>query len=221
MASAGYSSTLKVTGAAVAVLAEATSDLGSNRFQITNSAKRIFDLSAAVVVYDGGVPVDEADYQLNPVFGIVTFDAPPGGAVTVDFSYLPLLSVAEVRQASFSCVRTMLDDTTFDSSGARHRKAGLKDCSGTWEQLALLSDDIDPGGGTRILLTALENGTLLCYELVAGGGTFRALFVIASEGQAVAVDDLVKGNVSWQASRPEITTAGLRVDRLFGFSSWT
>lgn len=40
-----------------------------------------------VVVYDGGVEVDDADYTIEYGAGLITFDSAPGGTVTVDYSY--------------------------------------------------------------------------------------------------------------------------------------
>ena len=68
MPRAGYTGTVKASGAAVVMTAEACTSLGSNRYQITNTAKRIVDPNTALVVLENGVASVLA-YTFDHLFG--------------------------------------------------------------------------------------------------------------------------------------------------------
>ena len=166
MALAAHSTTLKISGTAVPVTGEATTSLGGGAYQITSSSRRIMAPSATPVVKDGGTPVSSALYAVNYQFGIITFDGySPGGAITVDYSYLPTQAIAEVFTFNFSVKADLLDTTSYDSGRARAKKAGLVDASGSVGFRSLLTDEVDSvshatladvfEGGTPKLLEAL------------------------------------------------------------------
>lgn len=208
---AAHSTTVKVSGVAVAVTGEACTDLGSNVFQITTSARRIMDPSVTPVVKDGGVAVSSALYSVNYLFGKVTFTAPPGGAVTIDYSYLPVAAIAAVKGFSVSVDNGLNEATTFDSSGARKRHKCLSDHSGSLQMLSLPIEDIDPvTGGTQTLADVFNNGTPKLLELGLGSYFLRSWIILGQLEVGAAVEGLVESTVSFEGA-PQTLGAVLEI----------
>jgi hypothetical protein len=117
---AGRKALVKVTGEAVAFLGEATTAAGNIIYQITNAAKRVWDRTSEIVVYDNGIEVDpEVDpYTINRLTGRVIFETVDAGRgpVTVDGDYLPVAVAAGCKQYSWSLDQAVIDDTDFDSA---------------------------------------------------------------------------------------------------------
>lgn len=210
----GHATTLKISGTAVAVTGEATTSLGSSRWQVTSTARRIMDPSVAVVVKDGGTPVSSALYSLDYLFGIVTFSGyTPSGAVTFDFSYLPVQTITEVRNFSFSFGGDLQDVTTYDSAGAKQKLAALIDGSGSFEFLSLRSADVDSGtGGTQSLDTYFAAATPKLLEANFGGTYLRAWVVTEGLESSAEVAGLVVHSANFQ-------TAPQKAGAAFGFGS--
>lgn len=202
MAIAGHTTRLKVSGAAVPVTAEACTSLGGGVYQVTNTARRIWDPSAAITVKDGGTPVSSALWSFDYLFGKVTFSGyTPSGAVTVDGSYLPVATVAEVKSFSASFAGDLLDRTTFDSAGSKQKQAGLRDGSGSFVMLSSPLDDIDPvTGGTQNLATVMNNGTPKLFEALFGTQYLRQWVILEGIETTAAVDGLVESTVSYQTA---------------------
>ncbi len=196
--------TVKVSGTAVAVTGEATTHGAGNLYQVTNTAKRIIDPNAAVVVKDGGVPVLAKNVLINYLFGTFTLASPPGGAVTADFSYLPMNAIGEAKGYDFTRSRSLLDTTVFHATD-KHRKrlAGLKDLSGSLKSLSPFNTDIDAGvGGVQSVDVFFNAGTPKLLEIRPGatGAYFRAWILFSKEAQTAAVDALVEGNIDFSGT---------------------
>lgn len=202
MASAGFLCTLKQTGAAVSMTGEATTNTTGNTYQITNTAKRIIDPDTAVTVYDGVTPIADTSVTVDYLFGKVTLSSPPGGAVTIDASYLPTFSVAEPRSFELSFERDLLDSTVMDSStSVRSRIAGLKDMNGSIGSLDNLLTDIDSGGGTVKPQSDWAAGTRRVLEVTfPSGEIFRGFVRFESPKQAARFDGLLESTLSFKAS---------------------
>ena len=87
----GKKALVKVSGAALTLTNEATTDAGAHLvYQITAAAKRVLDPTAVVTVKEDAVP-SVAAYTLNRLNGTVTFAVARGAVVvvTVSGSYLP------------------------------------------------------------------------------------------------------------------------------------
>lgn len=200
MAVAGYGCTVKASGAAVAMTAEACALVSGNIYQITNTAKRIVDPATTLTVYENGIASVLA-YTFNYLYGIVTFPSAPTTPITVTGAYLPVASVAESKGFTISLKPDLLDVTSFDSSGARSKRLGLLDADFKLERLSMF-DDIDPvTGGLQTVESRFAAGTAYLLEFGLGGVyTFRA-WVIAGELEASAEHDgLVAESVSFSAS---------------------
>jgi predicted secreted protein len=205
MAGAAHSTTVKAGGTSTAFTNEATTKVTANTvYQITDASKRIIDPNVAVTVEvdadgggAGGYAVAAADtYEIDYLFGRVTFAADQGASalVRVSGSYLPTVSVAEVREVSVNCSRTVLDKTTFDSGGAKEKLAGLKDLSVSITGLKPTLYDNDPGAGTVKLAALFDAGTPFLLEVRPSGTGeyFRAWVVVESHDHKLAVDSLLE-----------------------------
>lgn len=194
MSSAGYSAKLYRSGTSTSMTAEATTLVTGKTYRITNAAKRMLDPTVAVTVDDGGVPIAAVNIEsIDYLHGIIVLDAgyTPGGAVTVDANYLPLSQIADVYTASFSTMRTMLDDTVYEDTTIS-RKAGLSDVSGSFA----VYDE-----GATAISQLLEDGTVLYLTFMPTGSGetdhLRARVLLESEDTGAAVDGLVESTYNF------------------------
>ena len=219
MAIAGYSCQLKQTGTAVAMTGEATTDLGGDVYQITDTTKRIIDPDTAITVYDGATPIADGSVTVDYLFGKFTLASTPAGAVTVDASYLPSYALAEVRSFEINATAELADSTPMASTTTVHaRTMTLRDVSGTVTGLDPLTTDLDSGGTTIVPMTDLESGTRRVLEVTfPGGQIFRAFVRFESADVGAAFDGLVEGTLNW------VCTGATGTDQTegngYGFSS--
>lgn len=162
-ASPAFNAAVKVSGAAVATTGEATTFVSGKTYQITNTARRILDPSAAVTVKDNGVTVAAANIaSIDYLFGQVTFVGgyTVTGPVTMDASYIPTATITEAKAAEFNFAGDLADVTSFDSAGSRRKLLALADISGSLMRLALPLDDLDPvTGGSQTIDGWMKAGT--------------------------------------------------------------
>lgn len=201
---AGYTGSLKESGTAVPVTGEACSFVSGTDptkiYQVTSTSRRIWDPTAAITVKDGGSTVAAANYVFDYLFGVVTFTAHSvSGSITVDGSYLPTVTVANVRKHSMKLSRAQLDRTDYDDAdGWMHFVQGLASGSVDFELLNKISATLDSEDGG--LLTYLTNDRPKVLEL-GGGGSFWRLWVKPENLQESGdVAGLVVGNMTWRQS---------------------
>lgn len=122
----GYKVRLRKSGDSTAMSAEATTSLGSNRYQITSAARRCVNPDVSWSVRDGSTTLAYSGIvTVQWEFGIFTLASAPGGAVTVNGAYLPLTTtsedVAEGREFTLSEMDDLTDSTVFGMAyRARH-----------------------------------------------------------------------------------------------------
>lgn len=207
---AAFTSALRVNGAANAVVNEACSNLGGGRYQVTNTARRVWDPAVAVTVKDGGVTVSALLYSFNYLFGIVTFVGySPSGAVTVDGSWASMVSVAEGRAFEFSPTCDLVDSSIFGNA-FKSKLNTLRDVMASMEVLSSPFLDLDGvTGGTQSLVSFLENATVKVFEvnLNSGAQYLRAFVNFDSIKIAAAVTDLVTSTISMQGHSPRSTVS--------------
>jgi hypothetical protein len=149
-------------GATTTFTDEAVTVLTTNKiYQITNTAKQVWDPTATITVKAAGTPVDPvADpYVINRLLGTITFtNTSARGTVTVSGHYLPMTTIAKCREVHYDLDAPALDDTTFDSNGWMECIPGIKAITGTlprnWESVS-----------TPLLRAALVAGTPLVLEI--------------------------------------------------------
>lgn len=220
MASAAFTSVIKQTGTAVAMVTEACTLVTSSVYQVTSASKRIIDPDTALSVIDNGTPVVDTDITVDYLFGKFTkISGAFTGPVTVTAAYLPSYAVAEARGFEINCSANLLDTTLMAAATAnRTRIAGLKDANGTLTGLDNLLTDLDSGGTTIVPFTDFAAGTRRVLEITfPSGQIFRAFALFESIKGAAEGDGLFQSTLSWKA------VAATGVDQTeascFGFSS--
>jgi len=218
MPSAGYNSTVKITGTPTAMVDEATTNLVPDLvYQITNAARRIVDPDAPIIVKVNAVPV-VGTWSFDFLFGKVTFDAPlvPLAVVTISGNFLPTVDVIESRDFTVSMMRDLADTTVFKANPNRTRLALLKDANGSISHLKALLDDLDPGGGVLRLYDLFSSATRKVLEVNPGGQTdfWRGWVTFDSQEVATAVADLVNATLNWQCTPPRQSLPGFASFRL-------
>lgn len=203
----GFQTTIKVSGTPTAFTGAATTalaadSLGRARRQITTAANRILDPNSAVTVKDNAVAVSAANIAgIDYTTGIVTFVGGYTfvGAITVDGSYLPLLTVAEGRSYSIKRSRTRLDTTTFEhaaSTKAHRTSLGRLIADVDLELLDADDTDLDAGAGTVVLQTLMDQATPKLLEIqLATGWYFRCWVLFPSIEKTSEEDGLMRQRV--------------------------
>ncbi len=128
---AGYVASLKQGGTPVPVTDEPTTDLTGDAFQITDTARRVIDWTTAVVIDDTGSPIAQSGItSLDHMFGIVQLASTPSGAVTFDYSYIPLTEIGKASSFTLTQTAETIDETDFETansnSGYRVFNPGLR-----------------------------------------------------------------------------------------------
>jgi hypothetical protein len=196
---AGKRALIKVSGAATAFTAEATTMSGVNTvYQITDATKRILDRTATITVKDGGVPTVEA-YTLDRLRGKVTFGSAVARVITIDGSYLPMSTAAKCRAFGFTISAANLDDSDFESvqasGGFISRRQGLLDVSGTlgrrWTTDTYFSDALT--AGVPVVIEFFLDYTSTTPHLCVWA-------LLDKDGAQAAVDGLVEEDVEFQGT---------------------
>lgn len=222
MAVTGNNTKILMTGASVAVTAEACSlyaTLGVNDivYQVTNSARRALDPTVAVVVKDNGSTVSASNYQIDYLYGKIRFSITPTGPVTIDASFLALWEITTAYELSADPERVNPESTPFGTTTGRKRTPGLFSCSGNIGCFDHLQTDHDTGGGTLKLIDLLANGTakLLDANLDGAGKGFRAWVLLDKEQLKSQREDL-------QTAMVNFTSDAQRVGASFAWSdNWS
>jgi hypothetical protein len=179
---AALNAVIKGTGTAVPVTGEACAFVSGSDpnklYRVTNTARRIWDPTAAIVVKDGGTPVGSTLYTFDYLSGKVQFAGyAPAGAITVDGSYLPTIAIAEIRKYSLKITAGLPDVTSFDSAGWHQYIQALKSLEMTLEMFSSPLVDLDGvAGGVQSLFSYLTNDTPKVIELNRGGEFLRAWY---------------------------------------------
>lgn len=199
-ATAGWPTILNVGGTPTAVTAQACTNTTGNSYQINTASRRVWDPSVTPIAYDGGVPatVSSVDY----LFGIVTLAAPPGGAVTVDVTYIPLLDVAQGKVATMTIGVDVPDVSVFGSVDRAFITA-LRTLAAKFDTLDSLLTDLDSGAGTWKWDAKATSEILILVSIDwggAGSNIYRFWAYINKTDVAAAVDALVTGAIELQAT---------------------
>jgi predicted secreted protein len=192
MAHPGYKAIIKIDGTPTRISDEAatvTSDLPANtKYVITNDTKRILDRSKPVVVKVGNVTANANSYEIDYLFGTITFSTSAVRVVTVSGHFIPVISVAGGTQYSISINSEALEDTSFtetsSESGWRTYIYGLQSASVSITRI----DDL-----TKNFKNRLSSREVVLLELSMSGGLsiMRGWFIIdkaSSKGELNSVE---------------------------------
>jgi hypothetical protein len=182
---AGYVATLKMIGTPTTMTAEAMSLVSGKTYQVTNAARRNFDLTAALSFSDGGGVIAAANIaSVDYLFGRVTFVAgyTPTGSVTVTGTYAPLANIARATGFTLTQTSATVDDTDFATAqandGVRTYISGLKTAS------LALTGIFSPSNTWR---TQLANRGRVLVEINpdgSGKSVARGFFAFTAVGQS-------------------------------------
>lgn len=203
-ATAAWSSTLKVTGTAVPVTGEAcgfVSGSDPNKiYQVTNAARRIWSPDAAITVKDAGSPVAAANFSFDYLFGFVTFIGHAvTGAITVDGSYLPTVSVAIVHKHSLKLQRDWLDRSSYDDQDGWRRPDVAGRLSGSCDA-ELLSSPRQTVDASTSLFGYLTADTPKVLEIGSAAGFWRLWVKEESLTESGEVAGLATLSMNWKQS---------------------
>lgn len=193
MARAGFLTFIEMSGTPTIFTDAATTDLGSNRFQVADSLKRVLSTEHAVSVSDGGTPLAADAFTVDYFFGIVTLESAPTGAVTVSARYLPMSRVIEATGVVIDVNRAELETNHLGTDYANlilGRRAGVV----TIESTRLAAESIDSGAEITEVWEELHNDEvhkLLSVDL--GGRTFRMWGVLPGLPQSAPQDGVIAG----------------------------
>lgn len=177
---AGKDSALYLTGTGVAVTSQTMTVKSGTIYRPSSLSQRIWDPSASVVVYDGGVPISSSTYTIDYLFGEVTLGSSPSGAVTADFTYLPTGEVAQVRSSSVE-MKTDLADSTAYGDEAHDFEATTLDCSGSMDLQQHGQETVVSSNSIRDILEA-KTAVVVDVALGDSGYYFRAFAMLTSSG---------------------------------------
>lgn len=198
--SAGYDTTLKVGGSPTALTNAPTTKITANTvYRIADASKRILDPDEPVVV--------ESDPLNNGTWGVITpsaidyftgtvtvADQGASAVVRVSGKYVPLVSVAFARSASFAQSADSLDVTDFDSGGWREYLLGLQRGELSFELVSDAADNLGPGS----LRDALASRTTVLVEYQPGGQGrwYRFWARLSARDTGAPIDGLVTSNIT-------------------------
>lgn len=185
---AGFECVVKISGAPVAMVAEATTATGNISYQITNAAKRVLDRDTAPTVLDGGVATGEA-YTVNYLTGTITFGTAEARTITVTGKYLPMTVAAYANRMSRADEASVLDITKFNNTH-RQKMVGLKSASGTLTHLNMAD--------TTFAAALLAGDPVVIEDRTKSTDEpNRTWALLSSEETQAAIDGVQNQTVSW------------------------
>jgi hypothetical protein len=220
VATPGRRALVKVSGSAVAFSDEpTTANAGRTRFQITDTAKRVWDRTATIVVErdigGGGYgAVATSEYTLNRLKGTVIFNVTQAANVTVrvDGSYLPLATAAEAKSYDWQVTGENADAGIFGDTWMK-RQQMRRDVTGTLSQWRTTDTYMETQllAGTIVVLMFYSDSSL-DFEMAAWAllntqqiqavvdgfveQTVEFQGAIDTDGRAVSYDDVATAGAS-------------------------
>lgn len=188
---AGKSASLFATGTALSFTTEATTASGNISYQITDTVKRVWDRTATISVFDGGVPTVES-YTVNRLNGTITFTGAVARVITVTGSYLPLTEMAQAKDCSYTISANNEDISAF---GVEYivRKQALLDFSVSLTQLYV----------DETYTEYLTTGAPIVLEISSNSSsTFdvRAWVLPSSDDVSSSVDGIVEEGMEFEGT---------------------
>lgn len=208
----GYVGTLKQAGTPVTAATEACTIVSGKTYQIDAVAKRIWDRTVAVVVFDNAVDhtadVDTIDY----LFGMVTFDASYSvtGPVTVTVDYLPMISLGKFTGFTLNMTADAIRDSDIPAliaNGGFHTHIpGLKTVTLEVPTVFDATDDWPAGLEARAEYLLELNPDGLGE---AAGSLARGFFRLTSQRQSGDVGALEEESLMFSLNVPYLDSPGL------------
>lgn len=192
----GRKALVKVSGAALTLTGEATSDSGAHFvYQITNAAKRVLDPTAAITIKEDGTTTAAA-YTLNRLNGTVTFTIARGAlvAVTVTGFYLPQSTAISCTEWTLTVDGTNADVSEFGDSWVE-RLSISKDASGSVKSWR---DSVDTTWETALIAGAPV--MLALYTLSTGAPDFLVWAKLNKQQVQAALKSAQAQSIDWEGA---------------------
>lgn len=217
MAVAGYKAVIQVGNATtVSVTNEACTSLSASVYRVTSSSRRVLDPGQSVVVKDATVTVSSSLYSVEYLTGKITFSGySPGGAITVDAYYVPMVTVAECQSYEVSVESGLAEKTPYNTDGVKTYMATLMSAS------VAMSGTLSPwtdytGEGVAGITAYMTSSTPRVWRLQFYDGVNYLVANIWGfhEGykQSAPVDGITKFDTTIQATS--------RSGKSFGLDTW-
>lgn len=193
----GKKALVKVSGSALTLTDEATTDSGAHLvYQITDAAKRVLDPTATITVEEDGAPTAAA-YTLNRLNGTVTFTIARGAlvAVTLSGSYLPLSTAIACTEWELTITATSADVSDFDTGEWVARLALYKDASGSVKSWR---DTVDSTWEDALIAGAPI--VLELYTLSTGAADFLAWALLNKQQVQAALKNAQDQSIDWEGA---------------------
>jgi hypothetical protein len=187
---AGFLAKVKEQSSATVFTDEATSTSDDTTYQMTDSAKRIFDFDTVLIVEDAGSPTTD-NFTVNKLAGTVTFESSDGGRViTFTGKYVTLVDVVEAKEWNFDATTDMGDVTIFEDTD-RSFKPLLTMGTATIGKFYSIDN---------YFIDLLFNGEIKVLEFYADASQepFRAFALVSSDSINTAIESLVEESITFQ-----------------------
>jgi len=197
---AGYQAKVRKGGTPTAMTDEATTELTTTSYQITNAAKRLIDLATPLIVEVGGSPVTNYT-SVDFLNGIIYFGSDPGDAVTVTGAYLPLVVIAAGRSFNLTQTSAEIETTDYETAQAN---GGIRTYSEGLKTVSLEIGGIHSASNT--FYEELHARTMVYVDICPSGDNanfFRGYFKPHNTGQMGNNGELEEENVSYGLYVPE------------------
>lgn len=203
---AGYVVKLQKSDTPVALTDEPMSQVGASlTYQITDAAKQVLNIGAAITIEDNSVVVDAEDIEsINYLTGEVTFvvGTTVTGPVTISGEYIPLVEIAGARTFTLTQTANPIDDTDIPTARAN---GGFR----TFDRGGLKTVSLEIGGVYKAV-NAFRQALIDREEIVVSINpdnsdlsVARGLFKYTSEGQSGDVGALEEETLMLRLSVPQ------------------
>lgn len=179
MTVAGYKTVISVgSSVPVSVTAEACTSLSASVYRVTTSARRVLDPGNSVTVKDGGVTVSSSLYSIEYLTGKITFSGySPGGAITVDAYYIPMVALTQCDSAEFSVSNDLLNVTPYATAGVKVYQQGLQEAAMTFGGFTNPASDL-AGDGVAGITAYMAETTPRVWRLSFAYSSSTAVFQV-------------------------------------------
>jgi len=184
----------KTAAAATVMTDEATTEVTTTRFQITNATHRYIDPATAVTVKVDTV-VQTTGYIIEYAGGFIAFDSSQTGkTVTVTGKWWAMALVAQIYNWKFSGKMGKAECTPFGTTTGVHRVATVPDISGSFEGY-WLDDDAYRLGVSDV---GALSGISLPVKLYTNASYHYEGYAILDLDVDCAADEVVKDSHSFE-----------------------
>jgi len=217
---ASHKARIQITGDPVSVTGQSTRNVSGNIYEIDQQSgvRDVWDPTAEVNVYENGTLVTSG-YTEQYLLGRIKFDSAPTEPVTVDVSYLPRYTVAEVHAFTLTADGKLNDTPTLGDRGQRRHRSHY-DFTANFDQYELGDDTLDSGGtedqyievftGDRQVVLAFDFDTT-----VSPVTTMRAIGRFNTVDEDVSQDAIQSANFNFEASQFNKFSDNLALPELF------